>query len=306
MTNSSYEVLDEVLRTPRIVLRRALETATGRRVFLQTAAQSGVDLGHQYTVLQTLTCDGVLAVKERVEAPEGLMLVAGDFPGVALQTWLKDAPLDTARFFELALRWLSILAAVHRHDIVSLAFHPGNILIDPATRDLLLVDFSLALCLTRGAPPVACAEVLGGDLHYLAPEQTGRMNQGVDYRSDFYALGVCFYRILAGTPPFTANDALGLIHCHIAQVPQALHERNPAVPRALSRVVAKLLEKAADERYQSTFGLRADLSDMPAAMARLRTNRGFQTGTARRFQALFDSANDLWTGNRAGGSANGL
>jgi serine/threonine protein kinase len=61
--------------------------------------------------------------------------------------------------------------------------------------------------------------VLEGTLAYISPEQTGRMNRGIDYRTDFYSLGVTFYELLTGKLPFESDDPMELVHCHIAKMP---------------------------------------------------------------------------------------
>jgi serine/threonine protein kinase len=64
-----------------------------------------------------------------------------------------------------------------------------------------------------------CAEDLAGKLLYVAPEQTGRMDRGIDFRSDLYSLGATLYHALTGEPPLDAEDPLGLIHAHLAKQP---------------------------------------------------------------------------------------
>jgi PAS domain S-box-containing protein len=96
-------------------------------------------------------------------------------------------------------------------------------------------------------------------LAYISPEQTGRMNRVIDYRSDFYSLGVTFYELLTGYLPFATTDPMELVHAHIAQYPGPAHERRPHLPRPLSDIVAKLMAKNAEDRYQSAQGLKVDL-----------------------------------------------
>jgi predicted ATPase len=93
----------------------------------------------------------------------------------------------------------------------------------------------------------------------MAPEQTGRMNRSIDSRSDLYALGVTFYRMLTGRLPFTAADAMEWVHCHIARKPTPPAERSPAIPAPISDIVLKLLAKPAEERHQTAAGLERDL-----------------------------------------------
>jgi len=96
-------------------------------------------------------------------------------------------------------------------------------------------------------------------LAYISPEQTGRMNRGVDYRSDFYSMGVVFYQLLTGQLPFSGGAAMEVIHGHIAREARSPARLNHEVPQAVSNIVMKLLAKNAEDRYQSLEGLRADL-----------------------------------------------
>jgi PAS domain S-box-containing protein len=102
-------------------------------------------------------------------------------------------------------------------------------------------------------------ETIAGTLAYMAPEQTGRMNRSIDSRSDLYALGVTFYQMLTGALPFTADDPMEWVHCHLARRPLAPTERLKEVPAAVSAIVMKLLAKRAEDRYQSAAGLERDL-----------------------------------------------
>jgi serine/threonine protein kinase len=101
--------------------------------------------------------------------------------------------------------------------------------------------------------------VLEGSLAYISPEQTGRMNRALDYRTDFYSLGATFYELLTGKVPFDLKDAMELVHCHIAKTPIPVCEVNPDIPPILSDIVMKLMAKNAEDRYQSAWGLKADL-----------------------------------------------
>jgi serine/threonine protein kinase len=67
-------------------------------------------------------------------------------------------------------------------------------------------------------------------LLYAFPEQTGRMNRSVDYRTDFYSLGVTPYQLLRGTCPFRYDDCLEPIHAHIAKIPVVRSELNGRMP----------------------------------------------------------------------------
>ena len=122
-----------------------------------------------------------------------------------------------------------------------------------------LTGFGIASRLSRERQAPEPPEFIAGTLAYMAPEQTGRMNRSIDARSDLYALGVTFYRMLTGTLPFTASDPMEWVHCHIAKKPIPPAERLANVPAAVSAIIMKLLAKAAEERYQTAAGVERDL-----------------------------------------------
>ena len=76
------------------------------------------------------------------------------------------------------------------------------------------------------SPLFSGQEAFEGTLAYISPEQSGRMNRLVDYRSDLYSLGITLYELFTGHLPFQADDALEMIHHHIARQPAAPHELN--------------------------------------------------------------------------------
>ncbi len=122
-----------------------------------------------------------------------------------------------------------------------------------------LTGFGIASLLPRERQAPEPPEFIAGTLAYMAPEQTGRMNRSVDSRSDLYSLGVTLYQMLTGVLPFSALEPMEWVHCHIARQPVPPAERVPGVPRALSRIVMKLLAKTAEDRYQTASGVEHDL-----------------------------------------------
>jgi PAS domain S-box-containing protein len=199
-----------------------------------------------------------------IEPFEGsFFLVLEDFEGIPLKQWMSAGQpagatsLPAAKFFDLALRIVDGLAAVHTAGIIHRDLRPENILLNPASGEAKITGFELAT--TMGNEGLALVIPRKERLAYLSPEQTGRINRTVDYRTDFYTLGVTFYELLTGHLPFEAVDAVGLIHAHLAKSPAALHVLNPQTPEMLSLLVLKLMAKAPEDRYQSAIGLREDL-----------------------------------------------
>jgi hypothetical protein len=187
-------------------------------------------------------------------------LVLEDRGETPLQALLALRRFDLQAFFPLALQLATILVELHRREITHNAISPDSILVHPATGDVCLADFCLASQTsdeTQALPPPLLRH---SALVYASPEQTGRMNRVIDYRSDFYSLGVTFYALLTGNPPFRSADALELIHQHIASTPPAPAALDPNIPQPLSQLVMKLLAKTAEARYQSALGLKEDLA----------------------------------------------
>jgi predicted ATPase/signal transduction histidine kinase len=212
---------------------------------------------NQYTIAKNLNFPGIIQTYSLETYQNGYVLVMEDFGGISLKQWGTVPTL--MEFLHLAIALCNILDILIRHRIIHKDIKPANILINPETRDVKLIDFSIASLLPRETQTLKSPNVLEGTLSYLSPEQTGRMNRGIDYRSDFYSLGVTFYELLTGELPFPSNEPMELVHCHIAKLPPLVHEINPEIAPILSDIVMKLMAKNAEDRYQSAFGLKYDL-----------------------------------------------
>ncbi|PTY05702.1 hypothetical protein DB347_15160 [Opitutaceae bacterium EW11] len=114
----------------------------------------------------------------------------------------------------------------------------------------------------------------------ISPERTGRTNRPVDQRSDLYSLGAVLYEVFTGRPVFSASDPSELIHCHLAQSPVPPREVDSGIPESVSTILLRLLAKDADERYQSAFGLRADLAICLDQLQQTGRVEAFPLGTA--------------------------
>ncbi|WP_346341634.1 serine/threonine-protein kinase PknK [[Phormidium] sp. ETS-05] len=162
-------------------------------------------------------------------------------------------------FWNIAVKIADNLAKIHKINIIHKDINPNNIIFNPETNRLSIIDFGISTVLTRETTSLKNPEFLEGTLAYISPEQTGRMNRSLDYRTDFYSLGATFYELLLGQVPFDTEDAMELVHAHIAKPPVPPCEINPEIPVALSDLVMKLLAKNAEDRYQSAYGIKADL-----------------------------------------------
>ena len=261
-----FTVTEEVYRGRTRVVYRGRRDRDGVPVILKTftdgvpASIAGASLRREYDLIKDLDVPGVARAYGLVAGGDGAVLVLEDVGGERLKTLLAAGRLDLGTTLRLGVQLADAVAALHRRDIIHKDINPNNILVDRAVGRATLIDFSIASRLPFEHRPASHPNVLQGTIAYMSPEQTGRMNRDVDYRTDFYSLGVTLYEMLTGRLPFEATDPLEVVHCHIAQAPVALSALDGAIPAPLSDVVMKLLSKTAEDRYQSGFGLREDLA----------------------------------------------
>jgi predicted ATPase/signal transduction histidine kinase len=233
-------------------------------------------LRSEHALLATLDLPGVVKTLGLDEQAGGPALLLQDVGIHNLKQWQKRRPLAPAQFFKLAIAITRTTAGLHARNIIHGDLNPANIVID-GDDQITLVDFETAVRVADPAPgqrPTAPGAVKVGPapdatpcaLPYAAPERTERMNRPVDHRADLYSLGITFYELLVGAPPFAGSDPMTLVHAHLARTPLPPHEANPDVPVLLSDLVLRLLAKMPEQRYQSAQGL---LSDLLLAQARL-------------------------------------
>ncbi len=236
-------------------------------------------LKYEHDIAKAAEGDGVIQVCGMAQYENTPVLILEHF-GLSLKEYLRSHKLGLQQAVELAIRLAEILSHIHSKGIVHKDLNPNNILIDPGTSALKVIDFEISTLLSSEAGAMEHNGRLEGTLSYISPEQTGRMRRLLDNRSDFYSLGVTCYELFTGILPFQAEDEMELVHCHLAREPVPAHHVNKAVPAALSAIIAKLMDKKAENRYQSADGLIYDLTCC------LEASHDFQTGT-RDFSATF-------------------
>ena len=192
----------------------------------------------------------------------GVALIQEYFEGIRLNRIITSGGLPVLDFLKYAIFITEGLVEIHRRNIIHKDIKPSNILLNIANDELKIIDFGSAEIFKREAQPAQEPGKIEGTLLYMSPEQTGRMNRPVDFRSDFYSLGITFYELLTGRPPFHSNDELELIHFHIARRPTPPAELKSSIPVKLSNVILTLLAKEAEDRYQSASGLLWDLQEI--------------------------------------------
>ncbi len=260
-----YSLEEVIFESSRTRLWRGRRQRDGLLVLIKGAASSGqsaqelAEIRHEHEITQALEIDGVLRAEELVHCENGWALILENTGGLPLRKLMDAARLDLLGSLKIAVSLAGILKEVHQQGILHKMINPFNIFVDPASGTVKLTGFGLATRLPRENPNTLSPQLSGETLPYISPEQTGRMNRVLDYRSDFYSLGATLYELFSGRVPFHSREAMEIIHAHIARQPVPLDQITPQVPKTLSRLVMKLMAKRAEARYQSHSGLAADL-----------------------------------------------
>ncbi len=288
ITIPNYQIIKQIYESASSRVYRGLRSEDNQPVILKalkTDYPSLLELiryRQEYDITRSLNLAGVGKIYGLEKSDTLQVLILEDFGGESLKQWLTDLGFgiwdlaltdpqaatiekrpfqaaDISAFLPLAIKIADILGDIHAAHLIHKDINPSNIVWNPEKKLLKIIDFGISTRLSRENPTLKNPDVLEGTLSYMSPEQTGRMNRVLDYRTDFYSLGVTFYELLTGCVPFDSEDPLELVHCHIAKPPTPIHENNPNVPVIISDIVMKLMAKNVEDRYQSALGLKTDL-----------------------------------------------
>jgi TolB-like protein/tRNA A-37 threonylcarbamoyl transferase component Bud32 len=162
----------------------------------------------------------------------------------------RDGALPVPEATRILREVADALASAHAAGVLHRDIKPGNVMI--SGRHALVMDFGVAKAVSdSGGEKMTTVGVAVGTPTYMSPEQaTGSEN--LDLRSDIYALGLLAYEMLTGKPPFDGKSAQAILSAQVLEKPKPVTEKRPAVSAALGEFVMKCLEKAPEDRYQTT------------------------------------------------------
>ena len=270
---SNYRIVRQLYESSNSLVYRAIRDADQQPVILKMLCEAYPSperiawFKREYEVTRHIGLDIVPLMYALKQQDNRWIMEMEDFGGDALNLLKAAGKLSVRDFLALAITITEILGQIHQLRMIHKDLCPANIVWNRTTGKVKIIDFGISTVLAYENQTFRNPNVLEGTLAYIAPEQTGRMNRAVDYRADFYALGVTFYELLTGQLPFQTDDPLELVHCHIAKQPVPPIERiddsqltiDNSQLSILSAIIMKLLAKNAEDRYQSAFGLQADL-----------------------------------------------
>ena len=282
----NYQILNQIYESVNSLVYRGLRNKDNQPIILKVLKEDFptltklVHYQQEYEITRRFNHEGIIKVYRLEKYENTLVIIFEDFGGESLRQLMaasaekeamvplfKEGLSGLLQFLALAISITEIVEKIHAANIIHKDINPSNILWNQTTEQIKIIDFGISTELPRENPVLKNPNQLEGTLPYLSPEQTGRMNRAMDYRTDFYALGVTFYELLTHHLPFETDDAMELVHCHLAKQPISPHQLNPEIPPAISDIIMKLLEKMAEDRYQSAWGLKADLEECKTRFA---------------------------------------
>ncbi|MEH1832275.1 MAG: AAA family ATPase [Nostoc sp.] len=273
LTLSGYQIIDQIDESSNSLIYRGYREADDQPVILKTLRDAYPSperiacYQREYDIIHNLHLTGVVQVYALEIHQQRPVLVLENFGGSSLAQLQLAGEMELEQFLQLGISIVESLREIHAANIIHKDINPSNIVFNPNTKQLKIIDFGISTVLSRETQSFKNPNILEGTITYISPEQTGRMNRAIDYRSDFYSLGVTFYKLLTGKVPFEGDDALALIHSHIAKQPDQFKIQNSKfkneqpIPQVLCNIVMKLMAKNAEDRYQSSSGIQADLEE---------------------------------------------
>lgn len=264
-----FQVVEKIGGNEEISLYRLLRLEDNLCMIAKTTSEtytgSNMTTAFKYEYELLLRLEGKGAIE-----PYSLESVAGrpillllDSGGTTLEQVHRTRwdSLDLAELLGIAIAIIDCLRHIHHVNMTLHEITPLHLMMNDELTEAKLIDIRACSSETEPNRFSLSAGRIDSNLPYLSPEQTGRTDRLPDYRSDFYSFGVLLYEWFAGSLPFQSMNALDMVYHHLAITPEPIHSINPSIPRIVSDIVNKCLEKMPEARYASAYGIRTDLEE---------------------------------------------
>lgn len=245
-------------------------------------------LEYEYNVLNQLDGQGIIRVYELIKHYRGHIIVMENIDGMNLLKVpvfesIKNGDKQISRdkimlILNIFIKMTEVIQKLHDKNLIHKEINPGIFMIKSDFTQVSILDFGLPKKINNSRKEFYNNKEMEELLPYISPEQTGRTGRFIDYRTDFYSLGVLMYELITGKRPFITNNMLEMIHSHIAKTPLAPHIVNPDIPRPVSEIIMKLMSKELEERYQSDQGIVHDLKQCLEALRSSGVVEDFEVG----------------------------
>lgn len=265
----NYILLEKLYEGKQSLVYRGYHAHSKQKIVIKLlkseypTSQQIASFKHEYEITKRLYLnlpEFIIQPIDFVKSQNSYAIILEDFEALSLDRFIKgNVQLNT--LLKVSCSIVEILGQIHAHNVLHKDINPSNILINPKTMQVKFIDFGISTPLSFEWFENQSVNSLEGTLSYISPEQTGRMNRVLDYRSDYYSLGVTLYEMFSGRLPFESHDALELVYAHLAKIPISPDKIKSSIPHPLSNLILKLLSKTPEERYQSSYGILADLRE---------------------------------------------
>jgi len=277
-TVSHYRVVGKLGVGGMGVVYDAEDQRLSRRVALKFLSEELADdpdatrrLRREAQTIALLNHPNICTIYE-IDEDEGRPFIAMErLDGATLKVHMARKTLDTAEIADIAAQITEALAVAHARSVIHRDIKPGNIFVSDESR-VKVLDFGLARRLPSTSEDPHGMEgstIPGrplGTASYMAPERI--LQLPLDARSDLFSLGVVIFEMATGRLPFTGASTGETVTNILDKPPVPLTTLSPDRPKALEKIVTKLLRKDADARYQSAEELQVDLATLGRRSAR--------------------------------------
>jgi len=259
-----FREVEKLYENNGVVVYKARDMDTGLVVAYKSVTDPkynelyGELLKKEYKLLSLFESERIVKPLDLID-DKHVALVTEFAEGQLLKALIAEGQLTLGEKINIAIDMVVALGEIHSQRILHKDINPTNLIWNARKKQIVLLDFNISERANSQKIEFVNPKHLQGTLPYISPEQTGRMNRVLDYRSDFYSLGITLYELFTGRVPCESHDYIELIHSHIAIDPKSPHEIDEAVPAVVSEIIMKLLRKNVEQRYQTIEGIKHDL-----------------------------------------------
>ncbi|MCU0428491.1 MAG: AAA family ATPase [Cytophagaceae bacterium] len=281
ITLSELELIHESIHSDFYV---TTDASTGRKLLykiiknVENSPEKKLELANECSILQKISAQGIRRLIEKTTIDSKPALLLEYIEGDTLRQRIRKHAFSLEEVYQIAIQLAETLDAIHQQNIIHKDISGNNIIVQPDGK-IKIIDFGISTRTTLKNEAAPNINKLEGTLAYISPEQTGRMNRSVDYRTDFYSLGIVLYELCLGQVPFDLEDSLQMVYAHLAKEIPLLHTQEPGIPVSLSEIIGRLVKKNAEDRYQSAQGLLIDLKTSWSYFQQGKTFQSFPLGS---------------------------
>lgn len=281
---TGYKIKEEIFKSDNSSIYRGTRVSDNYPVVIKLlnreypTSKELSAFSREYEIMNRLSGDGIIKAYSIVKYNNSLAIIMEDIGGEPIATTLQSIKAGIAEKLSLAIKMTHSLIQTHQQNIIHKDVNPTSFIWNYKTNQVKIIDFGISAELIRESPQSIDQNVLEGTINYISPEQTGRINRPIDYRTDLYSLGVTFYELFTGQLPITGEDESEIVYGHIAKAPIPPKDINPDIPTSLSQIIMKMISKTAEDRYQSALGVKKDLEYCFRMIEGLREINGFIPG----------------------------